>query len=77
MEVQKRIKQIAADKQKHKRMLTMSSKNFTFEVNHRSKEKSPFLTIVAVVTRTYRRCQHIKFDLMMAFLFNVANNVNI
>ena len=39
MEAQKRIKQIAADKQKHKRMLTMSSKNFTFECQSQIKRK--------------------------------------
>ena len=39
MEAQKRIKQIAADKQKHKRMLTMSSKNFTFECQSQIKIK--------------------------------------
>ena len=39
MEIQKRIKQIAADKQKHKRMLTMSSKNFTFECQSQIKRK--------------------------------------
>ena len=39
MEAQIRIKQIAADKQKHKRMLTMSSKNFTFECQSQIKRK--------------------------------------
>ena len=39
MEVQKKIKQIAAEKQKHKRMLTMSSKNFTFECQSQIKRK--------------------------------------
>ena len=39
MEVQKRIKQIAAGKQKHKLMLTMSSKNFTFECQSQIKRK--------------------------------------
>ena len=31
LEMQKKIKQIPMDKPKHKRMLTMSSKNFMFE----------------------------------------------
>ena len=39
LEVQKKIKQIATDKPKHKRMLTMSSKNFTFECQSQIKQK--------------------------------------
>ena len=31
LDVQKKMKQISADRPKYKRMLTMSSKNFTFE----------------------------------------------
>ena len=39
LEIQKKIKQIAMDKPKHKRMLTMSSKNFTFECQSQIKRK--------------------------------------
>ena len=39
LEIQKKIKQIATDKPKHKRMLTMSSKNFTFECQSQIKRK--------------------------------------
>ena len=39
LEVQKKMKQIATDKPKHKRMLTMSSKNFTFECQSQIKCK--------------------------------------
>ena len=39
LEVQKKMKQIATDKPKHKRMLMMSSKNFTFECQSQIKCK--------------------------------------
>ena len=39
LEIQKKIKQIAMDKPEHKRMLTMSSKNFTFECQSQIKRK--------------------------------------
>ena len=39
LDVQKKMKQISADRPKHKRMLTMSSKNFTFECQSQIKRK--------------------------------------
>ena len=39
LEIQKKIKQIATDKPKHKRVLTMSSKNFMFECQSQIKRK--------------------------------------
>ena len=39
LDVQKKMKQISADRPKHKRMLTMSSKHFTFECQSQIKCK--------------------------------------
>ena len=70
IEIQKKIKQVASQHPKHKRMLTMSSKHFTFECQSQIKRQIKIFDDISCSDQDMSSMpnhQIIKLDLMMAF----------
>ena len=77
LEIQKKIKQIATDKPKHKRMLTISSKNFIFECQSQIKRKITIFedSICSEQDASEMLTHQIRFDDGIFFLITLITTI--